>query len=81
MLQQQPQSASQTRQPVDQPLILPQVPNCCYCLAKKFHTKSPSFYCSEGQVSLISHTMPFDLQQLFLINTEEAVEFGRFVRS
>lgn len=41
----------------------------------------PSFCCLEGQVTLISHTMPYDLQHLFLSDTKGTVEFTRFVRS
>ncbi|KAG5595726.1 hypothetical protein H5410_036958 [Solanum commersonii] len=46
--------------------LLKKVPNCKFCLAKRFQYESRGFCCNNGSIRLTSHKMPLELQNLFL---------------
>lgn len=61
--------------------MLPSVPNCQYCDAKRFHKEPPGFYCSSGEIQLLLTEMPRELMLLYLEDSDEATEFRRCIRS
>ncbi|XP_027122061.2 uncharacterized protein [Coffea arabica] len=63
------------------PLVLPDVPCCSHCGAKRFYLEPPGFCCSNGGVSLVQHAMPYDLIRLFTGTDEESKEFRRNIRT
>ncbi|XP_073277631.1 uncharacterized protein [Primulina huaijiensis] len=63
------------------PDLLPDVPNCAFCDAKRIYSESPAFCCSLGEINLLSTETPFELVQLYLCNAENAEGFNNCVRS
>ncbi|XP_027169321.1 uncharacterized protein LOC113769034 [Coffea eugenioides] len=64
-----------------EPDILPDIPDCQHCKAKKFQFEPPGFCCSSGEIQLLPTEMPRELMMLYLEDSEEAIEFRRCVRS
>ncbi|XP_071928922.1 uncharacterized protein [Coffea arabica] len=64
-----------------EPAVLPDVPSCPYCHAKRFHQEPPGFCCASGEVQLLSTEMPRELMLLYIEDSDEAAEFRRCVRS
>ena len=64
-----------------EPDILPNIPDCQHCKAKKFQFEPPGFCCSFGETQLLPTKMPRELMMLYLEDSEEAIEFRRCVRS
>ncbi|XP_071907122.1 uncharacterized protein [Coffea arabica] len=64
-----------------EPAVLPDVPSCPYCHAKRFHQEPPSFCCASGEVQLLPTEMPRELMLLYIEDSDEAAEFRRCVRS
>ena len=62
-------------------MVLPSVPNCIHCSAKRFYLEPPNFCCSSGQVSIVIPPMPYSLQRLFSSDDEEADHFRKNVRT
>ncbi|XP_027120568.1 uncharacterized protein [Coffea arabica] len=62
-------------------LPLPYAPPCQYCGAQQFHMEPPNFCCSEGGVSLVSSSMPYDLRRLFTGEDEECEHFRKNART
>nr|XP_027122232.1 uncharacterized protein LOC113739192 [Coffea arabica] len=62
-------------------LVLPRVPDCQHCGAKRFHLEPPSFCCSGGEISIVAPPMPYDLKRLFIGNDEESAHFRTIVRT
>ena len=62
-------------------LPLPYAPPCQYCGAQRFHMEPPNFCCSEGGVSLVSSSMPYDLRRLFTGEDEECEHFRKNART
>ena len=58
-----------------EPDVLPSVPNCEHCDAKRFHKEPPRFCCSSGEIQLLSTEMPRELMLLYLEDSDEAAEF------
>lgn len=66
---------------VNTPDLLPNVPNCKCCGAKRIYAEPPTFCCSLGEINLLPSEMPYELAQMYLSNTEDAKEFRNCVRS
>ncbi|XP_027151874.1 uncharacterized protein LOC113751927 [Coffea eugenioides] len=64
-----------------EPTVLPDVPNCPYCHAKRFHHEPTGFCCTSGEIQLLSTEMPRELMLLYIEDSDQAVEFRRCVRS
>ncbi|XP_071923172.1 uncharacterized protein [Coffea arabica] len=65
----------------DEPDILPSKPHCSYCEAKKFHSETPNFCCSEGEVVLQQNKLPDILIELYTGRSDEAASFRTYVRT
>lgn len=63
------------------PDLLPTVPNCEFCCAKRIYLEPPTFCCSLGEIKLLETEMPSELAQLYLGHLENAKEFCDCVRS
>ncbi|XP_073317222.1 uncharacterized protein [Primulina huaijiensis] len=63
------------------PDVLPNVPDCKYCGAKRIYAEPRAFCCSSGEINLLSSEMPSDLIQLYIGNDDDAKEFNTCVRS
>ena len=63
------------------PSVLPEVPDCIFCRAKRFYMEPPRFCCSAGEIHLTETQMPEKLVQLCRANTPEAREFRLCIRS
>ncbi|XP_027077088.2 uncharacterized protein [Coffea arabica] len=63
------------------PSVLPDVPDCIFCHAKRFYMEPPKFCCSAGEIHLAETQMPEKLVQLYKANTPEAREFQLCIRS
>ncbi|KAK9091926.1 hypothetical protein Syun_026837 [Stephania yunnanensis] len=61
--------------------VLPLVNSCRNCNAKKFFHESNSFYCSNGQVTLVPNVVPEEMFDLFTSNNEETREFLMYIRT
>ncbi|XP_073015106.1 uncharacterized protein [Primulina eburnea] len=66
---------------VNCPDLLPDVPNCEFCDAKRIYLEPPAFYCASGEINLLLTEMPSDLVQLYCGSAEDAREFTNCVRS
>ena len=64
-----------------EPTILPSVPDCPHCHAKRFYMEPPRFCCASGEVRLAETKMPDKLLQLYKGNTPESIEFRQCIRS
>ncbi|XP_071938300.1 uncharacterized protein [Coffea arabica] len=60
---------------------LPRKEDCQYCHAKKFHSETTNFCCSDGSVVLHDNKLPSVLVELFTAQTEEAICFRTYVRT
>ncbi|XP_071933437.1 uncharacterized protein [Coffea arabica] len=65
----------------DQTDRLPAKANCQYCGAKKMHSETPNFCCSDGQVVLHENKLPNILVELFTGYSDEALSFRTYVRT
>nr|XP_027108801.1 uncharacterized protein LOC113728613 [Coffea arabica] len=65
----------------EESLILPNVPACEHCGAKRFHMEPPSFCCRGGEVKIVSPPMPYSLKRLFTGSNEECEDFRRKART
>ncbi|KAG5597401.1 hypothetical protein H5410_038633 [Solanum commersonii] len=61
--------------------LLKKVPNCKFCLSKRFQYESPGFCCNNGSIRLTSHKMPIELQNLFLGDSKECQHFRTYSRA
>ncbi|XP_073024213.1 uncharacterized protein [Primulina eburnea] len=66
---------------VNCPDLLPDVPNCEFCDAKRIFLEPPAFCCASGEINLLLTEMPSDLVQLYCGSAEDAREFNICVRS
>ncbi|XP_027181781.1 uncharacterized protein LOC113780165 [Coffea eugenioides] len=64
-----------------EPSILPSVPECIHCHAKRYYMEPPRFCCASGEIKLAPTKMPGRLVQLYKANTPESKEFRQCVRS
>nr|XP_027071785.1 uncharacterized protein LOC113696591 [Coffea arabica] len=64
-----------------EPTILPSVPDCPHCHAKRFYMEPPRFCCASGEVCLAETKMLDKLLQLYKGNTPESIEFRQCIRS
>ncbi|XP_071925101.1 uncharacterized protein [Coffea arabica] len=64
-----------------EPSILPFVPDCIHCHAKRYYMEPPRFCCASGEIKLAPTKMPDRLVQLYKANTPESKEFRQCVRS
>ncbi|KAG5576924.1 hypothetical protein H5410_057058 [Solanum commersonii] len=62
-------------------LLLKKVPNCKFCVAKRFQYESPGFCCDNGSIRLSSHNMPTELRNLFLGDSRECQHFRTYNRA
>ncbi|XP_071909310.1 uncharacterized protein [Coffea arabica] len=65
----------------DEPDMLPSKPHCSYCEAKKFHSETPNFCCSNGEVVLQQNKLPDILIELYTGRSDEAASFRTYVRT
>ena len=64
-----------------EPSILPSVPDCPHCHAKRFYMEPPRFCCASGEIRLAETKMPNKLLQLCRGSSPEAIEFRQCIRS
>ncbi|XP_071930166.1 uncharacterized protein [Coffea arabica] len=64
-----------------EPSILPSVPDCIHCHAKRFYMEPPRFCCASGEIRLAPTKMADKLVQLYKANTPESKEFRQCIRS
>ena len=55
------------------------VSTCIYCQAKRFYHEPKRFCCSDGEICLVSNGVPNDLYRLFSSNSEESIEFLKYI--
>lgn len=60
--------------------VLPEVPSCHLCLAKKMPYKPLGFCCAKGDVSLYPVTVSDELRELFTGSTPESAHFRQYIR-
>ena len=63
------------------PLVLPSVPDCGHCGAKRFTLEPPKFCCRGREISVVCPKMPYELFRLYSGTDEECVEFRKWVRT
>ena len=61
--------------------ILEEVPSCRDCHAKRFKHEPKGFCYSDGEISLVTNDIPQELDDLFISNSEQAVEFRKYIRT
>ena len=52
-----------------------------HCQAKRFYHEPKRFCCSDGKICLVSNGVPDDLYSLFTSNSEESIEFLKYIRT
>ena len=55
--------------------------SCCFCGAKCFQYETPSFCCYNGQVVFFTPQVLKDLYNLYISQSEEALEFLQHIRA
>ena len=60
--------------------MLPSVPNCEHCNAKKFEGEPPGFCCRGGKIHLSTHETPPELMRLWSSSDADARHFRANIR-
>ncbi|KAJ9568235.1 hypothetical protein OSB04_004201 [Centaurea solstitialis] len=61
--------------------ILPQVKDCSYCYATKFHSETSNFCCLDGRIVLVNNELPFIMTDLLTSMSDEAKKFRTLIRT
>ena len=61
--------------------LLPSVPFCRFCEAKRFQHETKGFCCADKTISLTTNDVPEQLYHLFTSNTVESTNFLTYVRT
>ncbi|KAI8530232.1 hypothetical protein RHMOL_Rhmol11G0040100 [Rhododendron molle] len=64
-----------------EPNRLPNVPQCRFCLAKRFPNESDNFCCSKGKIKLYSINIPDNLLQLYNGQSKKSKDFLHDIRA
>ena len=54
---------------------------CKSCHAKRFEHEPKGFCCFNGETSLVTNDASKQLYELFTFNSEEAIEFQKYIRT